>query len=117
MNPEKKALWVAALRSGRFPQVRGSLHTLGGYCCLGVACEIYNPRIWGNEPVDGEYGIMEDGFNTNYLPRNVMDAFGLHTKDPDLEIDTLAYHSTRLSSLNDNGLTFPQIADLIEHFL
>lgn len=33
-------LWVAALRSGEYPQDVGTLHTAKGFCCLGVACEV-----------------------------------------------------------------------------
>lgn len=37
MTPEFKAKWLADLRSGIFPQVKGYLATDRGYCCLGVA--------------------------------------------------------------------------------
>jgi hypothetical protein len=45
LDPEKKALWVAALRSGEYPQGRDHLATKRGdgtfaFCCLGVACEV-----------------------------------------------------------------------------
>jgi hypothetical protein len=46
MNPEKKALWVAALRSGDFRQaqrklaVKSNPETLMAHCCLGVLCEL-----------------------------------------------------------------------------
>lgn len=33
-------LWVAALRSGEYPQDVGALRTAKGFCCLGVACEV-----------------------------------------------------------------------------
>ena len=40
LNPERKALLVAALRSGEYQQGRGRLYDgiEGGYCCYGVAC-------------------------------------------------------------------------------
>ena len=35
--------WVTALRSGNYQQAMGALHIIGeGYCCLGVACEVYS---------------------------------------------------------------------------
>lgn len=46
MNPEIKAQWVAALRSGDYLQGVGSLRYEGGfdgsmrYCCLGVLCDL-----------------------------------------------------------------------------
>src|SRR4051812_2834892 len=33
--------WVEALRSGRFKQTRGVLTNDEGYCCLGVACQLF----------------------------------------------------------------------------
>ena len=36
MTPEKKQQWLDALRSGKYPQVAGALHTDDGFCCLGV---------------------------------------------------------------------------------
>ena len=40
LDPERKALLVAALRSGEYQQGRGRLYDgiEGGYCCYGVAC-------------------------------------------------------------------------------
>lgn len=46
MNPEIKALWVAALKSGEYKQAHGYLKVkasseeAAGYCCLGVLCEL-----------------------------------------------------------------------------
>jgi hypothetical protein len=42
MNPEVKAAWVEALRSGDYGQAQGVLHevTTDTYCCLGVLCDI-----------------------------------------------------------------------------
>lgn len=48
MNPVTKALWVHALRSGKYEQTDGYLTKLGfdddgqgkRYCCLGVLCEV-----------------------------------------------------------------------------
>ena len=41
MNPEIKAQWVAALRSGEYKQGRGQLrNTDDEYCCLGVLCDL-----------------------------------------------------------------------------
>jgi hypothetical protein len=40
MNPEAKALWTAALRSGEYQQGKWSLNANGKLCCLGVLCEV-----------------------------------------------------------------------------
>lgn len=40
MEAKLKAKWVKALRSGKYAQAEGQLRRNGGYCCLGVLCEI-----------------------------------------------------------------------------
>jgi hypothetical protein len=45
LDPEKKALWVAALRSGEYEQGKNHLAVRQAdgtfaFCCLGVACEV-----------------------------------------------------------------------------
>lgn len=42
LDPEFKAKWVKALRSGRYEQGRAGLYSenQNTYCCLGVACSI-----------------------------------------------------------------------------
>jgi hypothetical protein len=49
MNPEVKARWVAALRSGAYQQTHNRLTDhRGGFCCLGVLCDLYAEefRVW-----------------------------------------------------------------------
>ena len=51
MDPELKAKWIAALRSGKYRQAKSSLRrriskSVVGYCCLGVACNIVSNRKW-----------------------------------------------------------------------
>ncbi len=38
--------WVAALRSGRYKQCFGYLHSDSGYDALGVLCDLYDPDSW-----------------------------------------------------------------------
>lgn len=45
MNPELKAMWIAALRSGEFDQGRGKLRNDNGYCCLGVLAVIQGAAL------------------------------------------------------------------------
>lgn len=51
MQPELKAKWVAALRSGEFKQGKERLEKDGRFCCLGVL-----NRIQGNE--NGDRGTI-----------------------------------------------------------
>ena len=53
--------WMAALRSGKYPQAAEALRKKpsdeypdGGYCCLGVLCDLMNPGGW-QATVDAHY--------------------------------------------------------------
>lgn len=88
MNPEIKAQWIAALRSGSYDQCIGRLTDGTGYCCLGVLRE-----ITGLPP-------SKDTELLDYTP-----AFKIG-----LRFET----QETLSRMNDGGLTFAEIADHIE---
>jgi hypothetical protein len=110
MNPEAKAKWLEALRSGEYVQTHLSLRDAEdgqvGYCCLGVLCDISGLGEW-----QGSGYKLEDGPVTNaYLPREVQQWAGLIGDDPAIG----GAHEDRLSWKNDNGATFSEIADLIE---
>jgi hypothetical protein len=130
LNPEAKVAWVAALRDPSRKQTRGCLYDENGMCCLGVAADISNIGEWdsmarhtystpnGRESSITPVAVAEWlGFphnEDNAVATLVGDVVqnplipGLNTRDDDG--DTLA-------SLNDSGLTFAQIADVIEYFL
>lgn len=125
MNPEVKAMWTAALRSGKYKQTESWLRTSDGFCCLGVLCDLYlqeNPESgcqWEKLPGpyefqyrDGEY-FGEEG---EFLPNPVRKWAGFVTiQDPELpppKDPTIA-----LSSLNDSGSSFEEIAQVIEETL
>lgn len=88
LTPTDKALWVAALRSGNYRQIRATLtNGHGGYCCLGVLCKVKNILFnQGRGYCQASYDAIAD-----LIPN---------------------YWS--LVQLNDGGKTFPQIADWIE---
>ena len=101
-------LLVAALRSGEYTQARGRLKTDNGYCCLGVACDVFYQETgrgeWEN--VNLNTGAWLFGYSGTSLPHVVQDWYGL----PHTELN-----SGSMVSLND-GLkwNFDQIADEIE---
>lgn len=119
MNEEVKAEWVAALRSGDYPQGAGMLRsaTSDGYCCLGVLCElavkhgvIQPPKktLWGAYLYAHEFG---DESRDSSIPRRVAEWAGLDGPDP---VVKAAY----LSEWNDvKDADFPQIANMIEEEL
>lgn len=103
MNENAKK-WVAALRSGEFTQGTGRLvardpdtNEVIGHCCLGVAC-VLAQRATG-------VGFVE----RELPPRRVQRWLGLSTVEGTIEGDfSLVEHN------DNNGVTFDEIADLIE---
>lgn len=125
MNKNAKA-WAAALRSKRYKQGMGKLCTLsmqGGeskYCCLGVACELYQDATDNSLDTSALSGSDTErkyyNGQSNYLPDKVKDWLGLDTVYGTLESPLIIGDKTvsNLAWGNDNGLTFNQIADIIE---
>lgn len=51
LDPQFKARWIKALRSGRYQQAQRTLRVkVPGahpkYCCVGVACNLLDPKKW-----------------------------------------------------------------------
>ena len=105
MNDNAKA-WVAALRSGEYQQTGGALRYDGGYCCLGVACDLYRKHKglqWVGDSFLGEELT---------LPLVVQEWLGLNTRDG---VYTIGGDSAfALDRNNDTGQTFLDIAAIIE---
>lgn len=83
LNRDRIQLWLEALRSGEYRQVHGTLGSEGGYCCLGVACEVAiknGPVV--NRRLDGV--VSYDG-SSNLLPNSVVDWFGLPGQGPQVQ--------------------------------
>lgn len=99
-------LWVQALRSGDYKQGRSALKNPHGYCCLGVACEVFPgyPTPLTRKNNDGY-----TSYNNNYsfLPDIVRRWLGLSTKGGH-------YNGGSLVNDNDASKTFSEIADIIE---
>jgi hypothetical protein len=111
--PERKAELVAALRSGKYKQGRGYLKSQNGFCCLGVACDLYGKgdgwKHYGNDN-----GFAFEGM-ISALPDTVKDYFGFSGGFGD-EVN-IGPEKTVLSFHNDDGRTFAEIADAIEQQL
>lgn len=123
LDPDKKALWVNALRSGDYSQVTSRLHTSHGFCCLGVACDLYrneNPEYAITQYGVGDYAYFvygSVGMHTDMLPDAVMDWLGIASANPAFNIlnDSEGVFYFTLTELNDSGFTFSQIADIIDY--
>ena len=122
MNPEIKAKWIAALRSGKYEQCTGMLHKKGdGFCCLGVLCDLKG-STWEPPADPGAEMMVTDDGKSKDLPDSVMAWAGLIGTSPVVNISRI-YETldggeySCLAELNDNGMTFSEIADIIEEEL
>lgn len=104
MNPEVKKVWLAALRGKldkHYPRTAGRLRRPGrdgGYCCLGVLCDLSGFARWRKLPGCYEYVGRGD------MPTvDVLNWAGFAAGDADL-----------LAAKNDGGVSFEEIADWIE---
>jgi hypothetical protein len=122
VNPDVKARWLAALRSGDYEQGTNALKTQLGdqvyHCCLGVLCELAVEAGVTDKVDDGPgrwfFGRDAD-VSSSVLPRSVIDWSGLTTRDP--YVSSLGGTRTTISGLNDAGYSFDLIASVIERQL
>lgn len=119
--------WLDALRSGKYRQGRDVLKSSGdSYCCLGVACELSDVGSW--TPVNGSYGYKIEDLDTaiTLMPRAVakeldlpekMNTYGLTSISNDVFVFSSPddVFMVRVSTMNDDGYLFAQIADAIEY--
>lgn len=128
MNPDVKAKWIERLRSGLYPQTKGNLQDQDGFCCLGVLCDLSGLGQWTEPEPDfarkRHYVVPNDKngdlLASKVLPRPVKAWAGLEDENPSVRCDYPSPGSRgwlgSLAILNDGGLTFAQIADVIEYF-
>ena len=106
MTAEQKELllkWVAALRSGKYPQTRLKLKDHEGYCCLGVLCDVVNPEGW----------LSHDsrGFDFSYQESVALPSTFIQTLLPKFVYANIA----KFVRMNDfEGKSFVEIANYIE---
>lgn len=101
---ENRKEWVEALRSGNYEQGQEGLFYKEGnkekYCCLGVACSILG---YQNVQLNDCSYINEPYYGASIENDKPSEKFGLNIKQQEL----LAY-------LNDQGISFNDIAAVIE---
>lgn len=98
----KQRQWVDALRSGEYQQGKNLLHSGSGDCCLGVADTV----LCLNESCS----IMS--LPTTYRHLGLRDSNGGFEKP--IYFYGIAYYG--LTSMNDQGLSFQDIAFIIENY-
>lgn len=142
-KPENFKRLLDELRSGERKQGANALRTVEvgvtgvevvRDCCLGVACDISGLGRW--EPVEESLQrayVTREGRSRDLLPRPVLDWLGLDPEDafahpliddfnlkippaPIPTVDDWEEPETveTAAEANDHGLTFEQIADLLE---
>jgi hypothetical protein len=114
---EIRTEWLKRLRSGEIKQARASLGKVTGErCCLGVLCDmaveekiIPPPKVCSHSKDELSYK-GEEGI----LPTVVKDWIGLFTADGMFDGDDSIDKVHCLTDLNDDGMPFDKIADVIE---
>lgn len=106
--------WVEALESGKFKQSESFLRTTSGYCCLGVACAVFEDKaelVLETETGTGVHVWSYDGKDT-LAPKYVIDALDLYGSggEPDKSVSESLED---LTQLNDMGRPFKEIAEVI----
>lgn len=121
MNPEIKARWLAALRSGDYKQGTCVLkqrrpHQKTEFCCLGVLCEIavQDGVIEPSEKYRDDHVYEYEGKIT-LPPQAVADWAGMETGNPTVKGVPGVDDGISLAGLNDSEkFDFAAIADVIE---
>lgn len=112
MNKEEFALqWMAALLSGDYDQACGFLrrdryNSKDGFCCLGVACDLYSQLTGKGKWLNFSYRKLFSlyGQNQGTFPPIEMES----------DIGLTSNNSRRLANMNDRGESFKTIAQEIE---
>ena len=101
MPKDLKDKWLAALRSGEYKQCKSTLSDGVGYCCLGVL------QMVADGQVEKETDAMAEMVPTNlwYVNHKVKNYYsrGFCLGD-----------DSALAEMNDSGMSFKDIADVIE---
>lgn len=122
MKADVKRQWLEALRSGEYTQGQGYLSSSRNvsftsrkkpqgqtYCCLGVLCDL---AVKAGVPVKTvvEAGVTRYDGMMAYLPDSVLNWAGPRGLTNSGRVSP----KVLLSELNDKGVTFEEIANLIE---
>lgn len=127
MNPEIRDRWTAALRSGDYQQGKNKMRRrINGeyfFCCLGVLCDQYSQDPKTDQKIGWEHteGYLNTGTYsmlgwTGILPAQVREWAGFPTDLVEKAQIGVTYKNKRttLGALNDRGVSFNEIADIIE---
>lgn len=110
MDSQVKESWIAALESGNYPQGRVKLQNQDGeFCCLGVLCDLYD-KAHPNATLRDAKGYAGKWHS---LPYEVRSWSGVSEVG---EFYLLDGSHRSLAGLNDGGMKFPDIANVIREY-
>jgi hypothetical protein len=124
MNKEIKARWLEALRSGKYEQGTTYLKNGDKYCCLGVLCDVVGvePELLSERSTrsafEGEENVYLFDGSKSFLSPRIANDVDLRTMGEFRRV--VEYKGQEFDSLvqmNDRGLSFAEIADVIEQQL
>lgn len=99
-NKQDIQIWIDALRLGKYKQTKGMLQGREGYCCLGVACDLF---------IKEDVLRTEQDFIYGFVPRD-------QPGSPVWLVNNLSINlGHSFAVINDlMDFSFDEIADLIE---
>lgn len=121
MNQIVKEKWTTSLRSGQYKQGKNVLRDeYNNFCCLGVLCDLHAKETgaewekWCGEFMYGERKQM--------ISPDVADWAGIPYLKVQGEVviwtqDNTGMNPAQLAEINDSGVSFSAIADVIENQL
>ena len=100
-----QTLWLQALRSGLYAQGKHHLNNPDGFCCLGVACEIFKDTLDLVVQILPTQTFYQGSSGT--APVRVINHLGLYSDVGGADPATGGHD---LAHLNDDGVSFHEIA-------
>ena len=112
---EHRKILVDELREGRYKQGVRFLRRNDKYCFEGLACEISGLHKWElyNWTTNSPVKIYGYGGPICVMPKDVMDFYGFQTPNGWYQTKGVPWKDN-LTNRNDAGLTFSELADIIE---
>jgi hypothetical protein len=114
MSRRLAGLWLAALRSGKYKQGKGTLYDpkTGGYCCLGVLQMVADGHVERYEQLPSALWLYDHG--VKFISQGEVE-FGVGHAQLQCSSPYIPSLSNGLATINDSGkYNFHELADLIE---
>jgi hypothetical protein len=115
MDRQVRDAWVSRLRSGTVKQTASKLGRLdGSRCCLGVLCDLAVEDGAIQPPTPDQRGNLWYGDWAEYLPGLVCMWAGMTACGRCVVVLNSDGLTDSLTAMNDRGVPFDELADIIE---